>query len=760
MLEETRQEAVLPEDRPRTFEAQAISSAIIIVLAGPAMNVLFPVLFYFAVLAGEESSRPRRSASCCRATPRRASCSRATACSRWTASGSTRSPSSAALIQKSPNKELKISVFRGNRARRGDDRPAGAEGRPQAARYRGDDRRDRHQARASPAAVIGVSKTDSPAYRAGLRTFDVVIEVRGKADQTFTEDLEAALAENRGETIPVAYLRPVRVHARARLDGGHGLVYESGVAALTPDVGPPGASARTGIGARGSLRLADVPEGSAEHKRGSEAGRQAHRGRRRRGAHVVDVRGQAVRRAREAAQDLVAARQGQPKSGVDPAPARGLGRRVRRASARASCCARRTGRPSCRSRRSTTLRAPDALRRARGDVRRRALIVVGIARIVEGRVSLSTLGGPITIYDVVGEEARKGVSYFVWAMGVISINLGLINLLPIPLLDGGHLLFFAFEAVLRKPAAAPGAGDRQPRGAPVLARHHGGRVQERRGAAVGRHREPGAGARRLSELSRPPALEPREAALATELTYGVLRTQGYLEARVAELARRGRGIDDALAQAHLLIGLYTLLFLERIPAFAAVSEAVGAISGRLGERPAGFANHVLRSAQKEVERAGRPTLEEAAVRGAPGWLRGALRRSLGRAGASDFLCASARPAPLCLAVRDPERARRLGRAHLRRRPERRVGPRGVVVAARDPGRARGRPSPAPRLGRGVDRSRRGGAGARALARRAAGRRGPRRVRRAAATRRGSFTTSRGHAAGSSRSTSTLRSSSG
>ena len=79
------------------------------------------------------------------------------------------------------------------------------------------------------------------------------------------------------------------------------------------------------------------------------------------------------------------------------------------------------------------------------------LIVVGIWRLIEGRVSLSTLGGPITIYDVVGEEAQKGVSYFVWAMGVISINLGLINLLPIPILDGGHLVFFAFEAVLRRP---------------------------------------------------------------------------------------------------------------------------------------------------------------------------------------------------------------------------------------------------------------------------------------------------------------------
>src|SRR5262249_16349246 len=65
-------------------------------------------------------------------------------------------------------------------------------------------------------------------------------------------------------------------------------------------------------------------------------------------------------------------------------------------------------------------------------------IVVGILRIVEGKISISTLGGPITIYDVVGEEGRKGVSYFVWAMAVISINLGLINLLPIPVLDGGH----------------------------------------------------------------------------------------------------------------------------------------------------------------------------------------------------------------------------------------------------------------------------------------------------------------------------------
>jgi regulator of sigma E protease len=66
-------------------------------------------------------------------------------------------------------------------------------------------------------------------------------------------------------------------------------------------------------------------------------------------------------------------------------------------------------------------------------------------------MSLSNMSGPITIYDIAGQAGAKGTTYFVWAMAVISINLGLINLLPIPVLDGGHLLFFTFEALLRRP---------------------------------------------------------------------------------------------------------------------------------------------------------------------------------------------------------------------------------------------------------------------------------------------------------------------
>src|SRR5678815_96302 len=58
MLEENRQEPVLPEDKKRTFEAQALYKRVVIVMAGPAMNVIFPILLYFAVFVGESRYMP------------------------------------------------------------------------------------------------------------------------------------------------------------------------------------------------------------------------------------------------------------------------------------------------------------------------------------------------------------------------------------------------------------------------------------------------------------------------------------------------------------------------------------------------------------------------------------------------------------------------------------------------------------------------------------------------------------------------------
>jgi regulator of sigma E protease len=79
------------------------------------------------------------------------------------------------------------------------------------------------------------------------------------------------------------------------------------------------------------------------------------------------------------------------------------------------------------------------------------LTALGFAAIFQGRVSVSTIGGPVLIFDVAAQSAEAGAVTFLWAMALISINLGILNLLPIPVLDGGQLLFFAIEAVRRKP---------------------------------------------------------------------------------------------------------------------------------------------------------------------------------------------------------------------------------------------------------------------------------------------------------------------
>ena len=68
-----------------------------------------------------------------------------------------------------------------------------------------------------------------------------------------------------------------------------------------------------------------------------------------------------------------------------------------------------------------------------------------------GSADSSQLGGPIRIAKITGQVAEYGVVPFLSIMAYISISLGLINLFPIPMLDGGHLMFYFFEKVLGRP---------------------------------------------------------------------------------------------------------------------------------------------------------------------------------------------------------------------------------------------------------------------------------------------------------------------
>lgn len=76
---------------------------------------------------------------------------------------------------------------------------------------------------------------------------------------------------------------------------------------------------------------------------------------------------------------------------------------------------------------------------------------LSLVGLMAGRVPLDTMGGPILIYDMASRTEDLGWEYFFGIMVLLSVSLGVINLFPIPILDGGHLVFFLIEAIIRRP---------------------------------------------------------------------------------------------------------------------------------------------------------------------------------------------------------------------------------------------------------------------------------------------------------------------
>jgi regulator of sigma E protease len=79
------------------------------------------------------------------------------------------------------------------------------------------------------------------------------------------------------------------------------------------------------------------------------------------------------------------------------------------------------------------------------------LTILSIGKLIKGTVSTKTLGGPIMIAEMAGQQAKAGFTNLIFFIAVLSINLAVLNFLPIPVLDGGHLMFFFIEAVIRRP---------------------------------------------------------------------------------------------------------------------------------------------------------------------------------------------------------------------------------------------------------------------------------------------------------------------
>ena len=82
-----------------------------------------------------------------------------------------------------------------------------------------------------------------------------------------------------------------------------------------------------------------------------------------------------------------------------------------------------------------------------------SLTVRMLGRMLIGEASLKNLSGPITIADYAGQSVQQGLAYYLGFLALVSVSLGVLNLLPLPMLDGGHLMYYIFEAVTGRPVS-------------------------------------------------------------------------------------------------------------------------------------------------------------------------------------------------------------------------------------------------------------------------------------------------------------------
>ena len=78
---------------------------------------------------------------------------------------------------------------------------------------------------------------------------------------------------------------------------------------------------------------------------------------------------------------------------------------------------------------------------------------ITITNLFTGGISLNQLSGPVGIYSIVGEQSKAGITSILLLMAFLSINVGFINLIPLPAFDGGHILFIVIEKIKGSPVS-------------------------------------------------------------------------------------------------------------------------------------------------------------------------------------------------------------------------------------------------------------------------------------------------------------------
>jgi regulator of sigma E protease len=460
MLEESKHtEPILPEERGRTFEAQALWKRVVIVLAGPAMNLLFPIALYTSVYLEDEQFLPPTVGVVIPGKPAEGKLKPGDRIERVDGTPVSSFREVQRIIGARIGKPVALTVDRDGNTIDVTVTPADVtEVRElDIVEHKGQIGFDSH----FPAAVIGVARPDSPAGRASLQTFDRITAINGRRIDRFV-DLVDALVDNRGDQVLVSFLRPVDVPNA--LGGLCKLaVLEPGTKLLTPWPRPPGSARPSDSQARAldvfertGIESADmfagfVPEASSEWRAGLRPGDR-----------ITTLDGapqklwmtmkEELRAGADKMHELQWMHEGMPRRGFFQLRKEQwddeFGQHYERFVFRTDHWM-----PNAPDRLvPNPHRLAYALQRGVEETASFIKFIgVGLLRLAQGRMSLSSVGGPITLYDIAGEAGAQGPTHFVRAMALLSVNLGMINLLPIPVLDGGHLLFFLFEAARRRP---------------------------------------------------------------------------------------------------------------------------------------------------------------------------------------------------------------------------------------------------------------------------------------------------------------------
>jgi regulator of sigma E protease len=454
MLGEDPNDEIRPDDQGRAFNQKPLWQRYIIVLAGPAFNIIFPIFIYFVFFAGQTTLPPSVVGRVIVGRPAEAAGLRpgdrivaidGHELRYW--------ESMKDLIADQAGNPLRFTIEREGKQF---ERFITPQEQIITNRLNLIDREG--QIGISPyfdVAQIGVSSAASSAARAGLRTGDLITSVNGKSIEQW-DQLKRLLQRNRGESLRISYFRPgptvsdlmdlryltpanTVVDPEPRVEDGK-TIYDTGILCAeffvrsvekdspAEKIGMKHWDRVVGFNGKPVHHWDLIKQELVTQKDPSRPPEEATHtiswvsfaGERRQASFKLSKKTFVDDFHQEQQRYIFGALNYRIWRTADPVPIR------HRFAYAVSKAVRQTGEIV-------------------------GMMAVVVVHIFKGSIPRDTIGGPLMLAYTARVAAEKGWDQFLWMLALISINLGILNLLPIPILDGGHLLFFTIEAAKRRP---------------------------------------------------------------------------------------------------------------------------------------------------------------------------------------------------------------------------------------------------------------------------------------------------------------------